>query len=267
MAEYTFYSQQGEDVFVFRNFLNKRTEDGVCVDVGAFDGVQGSNTKFFEDVLGYRCVLVEPLPELAIPLHIQRPRATIYSYAIHPHETSVAFMKNGPTSGMLDTMSNDHLASWFPTPEDQMEKKTRVPAAPLASILYHAGISHIDFLSIDVEGGELLVLQSIDWDAVEVFVICVELDGTNVEKDDACRAILREQGFVFQTYVGNNDMWVNVGYSKKESRYTSDIPAYSGRFDYLNQEAQDTLPALLATFQSSLDSSSASSAPSESSAS
>lgn len=44
---YIFYSQQGEDIFAYKHFLNQIVNDGVFVEVGALDGVAGSNTKFF----------------------------------------------------------------------------------------------------------------------------------------------------------------------------------------------------------------------------
>lgn len=246
---YTFYSQQGEDVFVYRNFLNRTVEDGVCVEVGAFDGISGSNTKFFEDVLGYKSILIEPLPHLIPHIYSHRPQSLVYNYAIHPTETRVRFLGNSATAGILSEISDDHLRNWLSDTSSQVD----ISAAPLAAILHHAGVSHIDFLSIDVEGGERLVLESIDWTSLDVFVICIELDGTRLEKDDMCRSILRNHGFVFQARVGNNDVWMNPLYSKKESRYSVELPAYSGYFQFLNEESQRTLPDLLAAFHSPLD--------------
>lgn len=46
-----FYSQQGEDIYIYRNFINKQVPDGIFVELGAMNGVTYSNTKFFEDTL------------------------------------------------------------------------------------------------------------------------------------------------------------------------------------------------------------------------
>ena len=48
----TFYSQQGEDFFIFRNFINLPTKDGIFLELGACDGLLYSNTMFFEKYLG-----------------------------------------------------------------------------------------------------------------------------------------------------------------------------------------------------------------------
>lgn len=194
---YTFYSQQGEDIFVFRNFLNCPVTDGIFVEVGAFDGVQGSNTKFFEDVLGYTGVLIEPISECIQPLIHNRKHSKIYNYAIHPTDSGVTFVGNSPTAGILCEMSEHHKQQYY---KENMHISD-VPATTLSSILTHAEISYIDFLSIDVEGAELLVLTSIDWASTEIYVICIELDGTNPEKDKACRTLLTEKGFTFQPYI------------------------------------------------------------------
>ena len=34
-----FYSQQGEDLFIYLNYINQRRDDGVYIEMGACDGV------------------------------------------------------------------------------------------------------------------------------------------------------------------------------------------------------------------------------------
>ena len=45
-----------------------------------------------------------------------------------------------------------------------------------------------------VEGAELTVLQTMDW-SIPVLVWTIELDGSNLTKDDAVRALLRSKGY------------------------------------------------------------------------
>jgi hypothetical protein len=59
--ESTFHSQFGEDQILARLFAD--TKVGTCVDVGAHDGIQLSNSYYFEQI-GWHCVLVEPAPHL-----------------------------------------------------------------------------------------------------------------------------------------------------------------------------------------------------------
>ena len=57
-----YYSQCQEDVFLNSNIF-KNKKKGTYIELGALDGVLYSNTKFFEDVLGWKGILIEPHPE------------------------------------------------------------------------------------------------------------------------------------------------------------------------------------------------------------
>jgi hypothetical protein len=46
----------------------------------------------------------------------------------------------------------------------------------LSEVLSRAKVSHVNFFILDVEGGELSVLQSIDWTATTFDVICIETE-------------------------------------------------------------------------------------------
>ena len=54
-----FYGQHHEDVFIKTLFPN--INNGICIEVGAADGISGSNTKHFEDI-GWKSLCIEPIP-------------------------------------------------------------------------------------------------------------------------------------------------------------------------------------------------------------
>lgn len=47
---------------------------------------------------------------------------------------------------------------------------------PMSSIIRLAGANHINFFVLDVEGAELNVLNTINWDTVKFDVVCIEVD-------------------------------------------------------------------------------------------
>jgi len=49
-----------------------------------------------------------------------------------------------------------------------------VPWAPLETLLAKHGIGKVDLLSIDVEGSELAVWRSLDWEKHQLTVVIVE---------------------------------------------------------------------------------------------
>ena len=59
---------------------------------------------------------------------------------------------------------------------------------------------------IDVEGGELDVLYTIDFSKVQIYIICIELDGQNIIKDNHCRKLLSRTWFyiISKVYVEMN---------------------------------------------------------------
>ena len=77
----------------------------------------------------------------------------------------------------------------------------------MGKLLERAGVERIDFWSIDVEGGELMVLETMDWE-IPVHTIFIELRGEKPEKDMACRWLLRAKGFVL-VLDGGDQLWEN----------------------------------------------------------
>jgi len=59
--KHVFYSQYEQDEWLYNNFFSQR--GGVFLEVGADDGVDKSNTLFFEKNLGWTGLCVEPSPE------------------------------------------------------------------------------------------------------------------------------------------------------------------------------------------------------------
>lgn len=53
-----------------------------------------------------------------------------------------------------------------------MNKTVEVPCKPMKTILKEANVEKIDFFSLDVEGAELTVLDTIDWSLpISIFLI------------------------------------------------------------------------------------------------
>jgi hypothetical protein len=62
---------------------------------------------------------------------------------------------------------------------------------------YAPHISVFDFLSLDVEGAELSVLESINYDRVQFGIVLVEADENNQMKNFAMRKFLESKGYTF----------------------------------------------------------------------
>ncbi|MEJ6396381.1 FkbM family methyltransferase [Yoonia sp. 208BN28-4] len=160
---YTYASQAGQDVVVDRVFDRKR--GGTFVDVGGYDGVTGSNSIFFEQWRGWTGVLVEPVAQ-----HLEHAmtvrRCPCLGYAVAPTDGEAEFIAvtKGFTqmSGLSDSYDPKMLERVRADPR-HAETVLKVPTKTLSSILNEAGIVHPDFVSLDIEGGELSVLEGFNF--------------------------------------------------------------------------------------------------------
>ena len=77
-----YYSQVQEDIFLNENIF-KNKKNGVYIELGALDGVLYSNTKFFEDSLNWKGILIEPHPEKFKLLQQNRPNNFLLWFIIY----------------------------------------------------------------------------------------------------------------------------------------------------------------------------------------
>ena len=175
-----YYSQYGQDKFlddVF--FLHKK--NGFFIDIGAHNGITLSNTYFFEKKMGWRGICIEPYPDRFTELVKSRSAQTIcLPCAIANSEGYADFLKiDGYAemlSGLLDKYEPDHLKRVDCELSIYGGHKTliSVPVFKLRTILEQNQVKHVDLLSLDTEGSEFDILNSIDFDAVTIDVILVE---------------------------------------------------------------------------------------------
>jgi FkbM family methyltransferase len=136
-------------------FFGFRTE-GFFVEVGANHPRKGSQTWLLERV-GWRGILIEPLPASCELLRRERPHSRVVQAAVSAPENA------GERSffvGKADIRSS--LAQHVDDPGVVYESTIRVAVRTLDSVLVEAAAPAVDFLSIDVEGTELDVLQGTD---------------------------------------------------------------------------------------------------------
>lgn len=185
------HSQSGEDIAIFNRYFSKPLRcNGTFVELGALNGVRFSNTLLFEKMLGWNGVLIEGLPENAAKLMRNRPKTTNYAMAVCKAGSGfVEFAQNkvSAVGGIIQEMNDKHVKRWFPG----QVKTVQVACAPLGELLRKAGVQQIDFVSLDVEGAELSVLMTMDWDIpVRVWVIEMGHD-----EDDEVEQLMMMHGY------------------------------------------------------------------------
>lgn len=208
-----FYSQQGEDVYVYHNFINRENPEGVFVELGGFDGITYSNSKFFEDTLYFKGVLIEPTPQFQTMIQ-ERPKCMNYNLAVAGSK-QMMLMTGDTATAALDSLMDPA----FRDAHHQNSTSYLVEAMPFRDILKSSGITRIDLLTIDVEGGERVVLETMDF-SIPTYVVIVEVSKHNAVDEEACRVILRNNGFIFDRGVCANEIWFNPNYPFIDSVYS-----------------------------------------------
>lgn len=161
------YSQAGEDMILNCIFLSK--SKGVYVDVGANHPTKASNTYFFYKK-GWSGINIDALPD-AIELFSKKRRRDInIQTGICDREGNLNFYIFQESS--YNTF-NEELIDKIKKISPLKEVKGLL-VKPLYSVLRQYNITSIDFISIDVEGLDLNVLKSNDWNLFRPKVVLVE---------------------------------------------------------------------------------------------
>ncbi len=185
-----------QEIHLILDFFKEKA-GGVFVDVGANHPVTLNQTWALEQK-GWSGVLVEPNPEIFKLLCEQRPRSRAVLAAA------------GAESGEVDLfLGVTHLHSTLaPILGDPLSgQKVRVPLRTLDSILAEAGVTTIDFLSIDVEGHELKVLQGLNLEKYAPRLIL----GGGTSHDHSQYHHLRRHGYRLARRTNWNNWYVPAG--------------------------------------------------------
>jgi FkbM family methyltransferase len=179
-----YYSQVGQDEYMHKNiFPNKN--DGVIIDIGANDGVTLSNSLIFEQ-LGWQCICIEPLPRAFAELRKNRSCICIQG-CVSDKEGIDQFLEIRGGCEMLSGLTSKydprHVSriSYEIAQNRASYEVINVRCYKLNFILNAYGITHVDIISLDTEGGELDILKSIDFDRFSIDVICVEDNYGDIE--------------------------------------------------------------------------------------
>lgn len=200
---YAYTSQAGQDLVVDRILRGKT--GGVFVDVGGFDGVTGSNTLFLEQFRGWSGVLVEPVPaNHARAAAVRRCPCLPYAVAEHDGTADLIVVDKGFTqmSGLAATYDAALLAQVRADPR-HAETQVMVATRTLAAIMEEAGIVQADFVSLDIEGGEVAALKGFPFDRFRIAIWAIENNTASPEIGQ----IMRANGYDLVEFCGPDEIW------------------------------------------------------------
>jgi FkbM family methyltransferase len=187
-----YYSQNGEDAVLVSFYEGKPNYRGFYVDIGAHHPVRFSNTQLFYE-RGWRGINIDATPGSMKAFNESRKNdinIEVGASDISGNAEYFSFEESALNSfdRALSEERIDH--GW------KLKEKIRVPVMPINDILEKylpSNITHIDFITIDVEGLEFQILRSFDFHKYAPDYFLVE-DLSNSDKDIADQA----QGAIYR---------------------------------------------------------------------
>jgi len=197
------YSQFGEDIYM--NTLFPENYKGVCVEVGAYDGITDSNTLFFEKK-GWSCLCIEPIPSQYENCKAIRKNA-INCAISDSNKEDIPFyicnINNNNESAMSSLEPDIRLIESHMYMINKV-LEINVKCRTLTSVLDEANFPNvIDFISIDTENTELDVLKGFDFSKYSVKYFIIE----NNFNESACEDYLKQFGYIKLKRIAVNDIF------------------------------------------------------------
>lgn len=211
------YAQCGEDGIVAYIMRALGIPYSHCdyLDLGVNHPTKSSNTYFFYEH-GAHGVLVEANPELVPAIEQKRPRDVTLNRLITPErdpEPKEFYVLN--YDGMSSSRAESMEQTLRENPNIYLKEKIKVPGVSVMELFEKYYVYAPKILSIDLEGIELEILQSIDFEKYRPLVIIAEMIPYKNHlvsgiKDQEVKAFLESKGYVEQAFTGINSIFLDT---------------------------------------------------------
>jgi FkbM family methyltransferase len=183
-----------------RQMIERLPATGVFLEIGANDGYSQSNTFALETLYGWRGILIEPLPRHYEKCRKVRTNSECFNVACASQPGEVVLDDSNLTSVALGLQDKAEEASRL-----HSGRLVTVPAVTLSSVIDRSSFSRVDFLSIDVEGAELEVLQGLDLDRHLPDFLLVETKHPEAVSDLLGRRLKLTESLSFHDYLWTSE--------------------------------------------------------------
>jgi len=194
------YSQCQEDLILSHLLFD--VSKGFYVDVGAYDPIRFSNTRRFYH-LGWSGINIEPNLVQFQRFEKFRKRDINLNIGVSEKYSKMYYYKMNPTT--LSTFSQLKMKE-YKGKGFVLEEKKIVQIMPLKMIFKkYLKQKQIHFITIDVEGFDMHVLNSNDWSRYRPIIVCLEIhfkETHRLEDQKRERMIIRYMMSKQYTFVG-----------------------------------------------------------------
>ncbi|WP_199251026.1 MULTISPECIES: FkbM family methyltransferase [unclassified Flavobacterium] len=211
------FSQSGEDLIVKYIFDYIGIQKPSYIDIGAHHPYHISNTALFYQN-GSRGVNIEPDPTLFSEFLIHRKGDKNLNIGVSDSNSELDFyIMSAPT---LNTFSKEEAEKYTHEGNYTIERVDKINVRTLSNVLndFSNGVFP-QFLSIDAEGVDEIIIKEIDFDKNFPIVICVETisfstSGNGVKNKDLIEYIV-SKGYMLYADTNINTIFVKESFWKK----------------------------------------------------
>lgn len=192
--------------------------NGVALELGALDGLSLSTTRPLLN-LGWNRILIEGSPSWCNDLKKNSIDALSFCVPICRKEGKVHYSSSQAVGGIIEYMSNEfrekfHIqTTYLPVTEwKNIKGMHEISCLPVKLLLKYTNINKINLWILDVEGAELEVLKTVDWNSTSFDVIAIEIN-KNI-KDDKINIINNEYRDNITAYLKENNYKLDWEYGR-----------------------------------------------------
>lgn len=167
-----FYAQNAEDVYLLSLLRNDKIK--FYIDVGCNHPFRDNNTYLFYK-MGWRGINIDALPENISLCKRMRKRDVNLNYGVHESGAIIDYWEFDESA--VNTFDQESAKRAIERGR-VLKRKRVINVLPLADILDEHLDKHqtISFMSVDVEGVDLQVLKSNDWEKYRPKCVLVEIN-------------------------------------------------------------------------------------------
>ncbi|ELT98097.1 hypothetical protein CAPTEDRAFT_207761 [Capitella teleta] len=173
---------------------------GFFLECGGLDGERSSNTLWLEQKRDWNGVLIEMDPSYYMQLRGKNRKCYSINACLSPngYPDTLSFREHELGEGQLVSEVSSGMDIH------------RAYCLPFRTIMLALNRTKIDYLSLDVEGWELPILRTVDFDQIDISVISVEIKHGK-GGGQAYTDFLESKGFIYHSHLHFHDKVLFLG--------------------------------------------------------
>ncbi len=209
------FSKSGEDLQVYKLL---RGSKGMYLDIGCFEPITFSNTYFFY-LRNWSGLVVDPNPRLKEMFQKVRPKDIFINKGISSSAGVLKYYQLPRKLSSMNTFNYEFLEKNGLV--NQIENEIEIPLTTICQLSEEFDLSNkIDFMDVDVEGLDLEVLSSNNWERLRPKIVMVETD-SSIETDivgDIYNFLKERDYFLISKMVQSSSGAGNLIFMRNESK-------------------------------------------------